>query len=45
MVGFDAPGGLKDFSDPGDWHLAMLKEAQDIITILVGPALTRMWKT
>src|SRR5882672_864301 len=36
---FDAPGGLTDFRDPRNWHAAMLKEARDIITILVGASL------
>jgi hypothetical protein len=36
---FDAPGGLKDFRDPRDWHAALLNEARDIITILVGASL------
>lgn len=36
---FQAPGGLKDFRDPLDWHAAMLKEAQDIITILVAASI------
>jgi hypothetical protein len=36
---FDAPGGLTDFRNPGDWHAAMLKEARDIVTILVGTSL------
>lgn len=36
---FDAPGGMKDFSDPTKWHDAMQKEANDIVQILVGSAL------
>lgn len=36
---FDAPGGLKDFRDPRDWHAAMAQEARDIIVILVAAAL------
>lgn len=36
---FDAPGGLKDFRDPNDWHQAMQNEARDIIKILVASSL------
>jgi len=36
---FEAPGGLKDFHDPNDWHAAMSDEARDIILILVGATL------
>jgi hypothetical protein len=38
---FDAPAGLRDFHDPGDWHTAMQEQARAIITILVGSALSK----
>jgi hypothetical protein len=38
---FEAPGGLKDFSNPDDWHAAMAREASDIITILVATSLNK----
>ena len=38
---FDAPGGLKDFSNPADWHAAMAREASDIITLLVAASLNK----
>lgn len=43
MVGwtFDAPGWLKDFSNPAHWHAAMVREARDIITILVATSLNK----
>lgn len=38
---FDAPGWLKDFSDPGRWNALMAREAEDIVTILVATALNK----
>lgn len=38
---FDAPGFLKDFRTPEDWHTAMLEEAQGIVQILAGYALEK----
>lgn len=38
---FGAPGGVTDFRDPLNWHLAMQKEAQEIIRVLVGSALEK----
>jgi hypothetical protein len=38
---FTAPGGLNDFSDPKNWHQAMLKEANGIVDILVQTVLGR----
>lgn len=35
---FNAPADLTDFTDPQVWHNAMLKEAKDIILILVASA-------
>jgi hypothetical protein len=36
---FHAPGFLKDFRRPAEWHSAMLEEAQSIVQILAGYAL------
>lgn len=36
---FEAPGGIKDFRDPKNWHVAMQREAKGIIQILVGITL------
>jgi hypothetical protein len=38
---FSAPGNLRDFRDPLNWHAAMLREAQDIVTILVASTLEK----
>ena len=36
---FDAPAGMKDFSDPGVWHDNMAEEARVIVLLLVASAL------
>jgi hypothetical protein len=41
---FNAPANLKDFSDPQVWHKAMVREANDIIKILVASATGKVVK-
>ena len=38
---FDAPGGLKDFREPSNWHAAMQREARDIVILLIASALDK----
>ena len=38
---FDAPGGLKDFHDPSQWHQVMRDNAAEIIIDLVAAALQK----
>ncbi|MFC3695576.1 phage tail protein [Chenggangzhangella methanolivorans] len=36
---YQAPGGLKDFRNPWNWHSNMVGQAQDIISILLQTAV------
>ena len=38
---FDAPAGLRDFSDPNKWHEAMTEEASGIVLELVASVLDK----
>lgn len=38
---FDAPAGVRDFTDPSNWHEAMAQEAEGIVLDLVAAVLSK----